>query len=239
MNDIENQFNNSGVKLSDSKITKKNLYSKIAPPNTFKNRNDKQDAPKIFQRYEKNIYSSQITNPYINAKSNYSKKSFISNNNIFDLYPDSDIKLSNNINSSYREAKLVKGNLFNNNLNNIKSPKNVIIQKTKNNINRLEKNISKNKYIIKNKSVYVKKGKNNILNNYNPNKINGEIKKAKTNKVKDNVNVNIVKNDNDINSIKEKYDFLLKKTQNLLSKYQHIVEYYQNKEKENNIKNKI
>ena len=226
---MENQFNISASKINnDSNLTKKNIYSKIAPPNTFKNRNNNQVAPKIFQRYDKTIQSN-ISNPYINYKSNFNKKSFITSSNIFDSYPNSNIKLTNNINSSYRETKIMKGNLFNNNLNNINniiSPKNAIIQKAKNNINKLEKN-----NIIKNKSVYVKKRKNNYFNNYNVNKISSEFKKVEKDQSNDNDNKNY-KNDDENMFIKDKYDYLLKRTQNLLSNYQQIVDYYQNKEKE-------
>ena len=228
---IENQFNNSAKKINnDSNMAKQNIYSKIAPPNTFKNRNNNQVAPKIFQRYDKTIQSNQIINPYINYKSNFNKKSFISNSNIIDSYQNSNIKLLNNINSSYRENKVMKGNLFNKNLNNIISPKNAMIQNAKTNINKLESNKKKmkNQYIIKNKSVYIKKGKNNFFNNYNENKINSEFKKVV--KFQNNDNVNFKNDEN--NFIKNKYDYLLKRTQILLSNYQHIIDYYQNKEKE-------
>lgn len=233
---MENQFNNSATKINnDSNMAKQNIYSKIAPPNTFKNRNNNQVAPKIFQRYDKTIQSNQVINPYINYKSNFNKKSFISNSNIIESYQNSNIKLLNNINSSYRENKVnkvMKGNLFNKNLNNIISPKNAMIQTTKTNINKLENNKKKmkNQYIIKNKSVYIKKGKNTFFNNYNENKINSAFKKVE--KIQNNNNdIDNFKNDEN-NFIKNKYDYLLKRTQNLLSNYQHIIDYYQNKEKE-------
>ena len=87
-------------------------------------------------------------------------------------------------------------------------------------------------YIAKNKSVYVKKDKNNIIKSFEGN--------AKINKHRnDEINKNI-KNDIDnkgIDNIKEKYDFLLEKTRNLLGDYQRLIEFYQEKEK--NSKDKI
>ena len=49
-----NPINNigGGKYVNDSKIAKKNIYSKIAPPNTFKRRTVNKIAPKIIQRYE-------------------------------------------------------------------------------------------------------------------------------------------------------------------------------------------
>ena len=215
---IGNQIGSRDKFIEDSKITTKNIYSKIAPPNTFKRRNTNQISknPKIFQRYENTPQSNQISNPYINYNSNnnsnFSKRtSYISSNNTFISNADSNMKLSQNINSSFKEKiKIIKGNLFNN---------------QNNNNNKIKLPIQ---YIAKNKSVYVKKDKNNFLKNIEEK----ENKKDEINKnIKDDININ-----NDIDNIKEKYDFLLEKTRNLLSNYQKIIEFYQEKEKEKNNK---
>ena len=233
---IGNQIGSRDKFIEDSKITTKNIYSKIAPPNTFKRRNTNQISknPKIFQRYENTPQSNQISNPYINYNSNnnsnFSKRtSYISSNNTFISNADSNMKLSQNINSSFKEKiKIIKGNLFNN-PNNIISPKKLIIGKMKVNINyKIDNKKIKLpiQYIAKNKSVYVKKDKNNFLKNFEEKAYKKDEKNINT---KDNINKN-----NDIDNIKEKYDFLLEKTRNLLSNYQKIVEFYQEKEKNNN-----
>ena len=161
---------------------------------------------------------------------------------------DSNIKLSQNINSSFREKiKIIKGNLFSNQ-NNIVSPKKLIMGKMKvnvnntNNNNRPENNKIKMpvQIFVKNKSVYIKKDRNNILKSFKENTTsNYEDKKKKEIKnsqiikeVKNEINYNNI--DNDL--IKEKYDELLEKTKNLLLNYQKIVEYYQEKEKNNTSK---
>ena len=139
---IENQINPRDKYIDESKITNKNIYSKIAPPNTFKRRNTNQNTKKtkLFQRFEKTPQSNQIdTNSYISYKSNnsnFSKRtSFISNNKTFISNADSNIKLYQNVNSSFREKiKIIKGNLFNNQ-NNIISPKKLVTGKMKVNIN--------------------------------------------------------------------------------------------------------
>ena len=235
---IGNQISSRDKYIDNSKITTKNIYSKIAPPNTFKRRNTNQiiKNPKIFQRYENTPQSNQISNPYINYNSNnnsnFSKRtSYIASNNTFISNADSNMKLSQNINSSFKEKiKIIKGNLFNNQ-NNIISPKKLIIGKMKVNINyKIDNNKIKLpiQYIAKNKSVYVKKDKNNFLKNIEEK----ENKKDEINKnIKDDININ-----NDIDNIKEKYDFLLEKTRNLLSNYQKIIEFYQEKERKNNNK---
>ena len=74
---IGNEINNSGGKFIEySKMPTKNIYLKIAPPNTFKRRNTNQtNKPKIFQRYEKTSQSNQVSNPYINFNnSNFPKR---------------------------------------------------------------------------------------------------------------------------------------------------------------------
>jgi hypothetical protein len=237
--------------IIETKKNSKNIYSKIAPPNTFKMRTSNQlsKKPKIFQRYEKTPQSNQISNPYINYNSNFAKRSsFISNNTAFISNVDSNIKLSQNINSSFREKiKIIKGNLFSNQ-NNIVSPKKLIMGKMKvnvnntNNNNRPENNKIKMpvQIFVKNKSVYIKKDRNNILKSFKENTTsNYEDKKKKEIKnsqiikeVKNEINYNNI--DNDL--IKEKYDELLEKTKNLLLNYQKIVEYYQEKEKNNTSK---
>ena len=240
---IENQINPRDKYIDESKITNKNIYSKIAPPNTFKRRNTNQNTKKtkLFQRFEKTPQSNQIdTNPYISYKSNnsnFSKRtSFISNNKTFISNADSNIKLYQNVNSSFREKiKIIKGNLFNNQ-NNIISPKKLVTGKMKVNINyKIDNHKLKlpGQYITKNKSVYVKKEKNNILKNFDESlKLKDNKKIEINNNIKNETNFN---NDND--NIKEKYDFLLEKTRNLLNNYQKIVDYYQEKEKNN--KNKM
>ena len=227
-----NLINNIGGKNINNKlITNKNIYSKIAPPNTFKRRTSNKIEPKILQRYEKNSQTNQISNPFINYKADFTKRSslILNNQNIFIPNADSDSKLPHNINSSFRDKiKIIKGNLFNNNESyNIISPKKTVNDKMRININN--KNLNNaikmpNKYIIKYKSVYSKKGKNlkrydHILN-----------KDEKSNNIHNNIKNN--KNINEENDfIKDKYDYLLERTKNLLLNYQQIVNYYQEKEK--------
>ena len=235
--------------IIETKKNSKNIYSKIAPPNTFKMRTSNQVSkkPKIFQRYEKTPQSNQISNPYINYNSNFAKRSsFISNNTAFISNVDSNIKLSQNINSSFREKiKIIKGNLFSNQ-NNIISPKKLIMGKMKINANNNNnKNDNNNKVkmpvqiFMKNKSVYIKKDRNNILKSFKENTTNYEDKKnkEKNNEIKNEIKSEINYNNIDNNFIKEKYDDLLEKTRNLLLNYQKIVEYYQMKEKNNTNKN--
>lgn len=223
--------------INTSKIEKKNIYSKIAPPNTFKRRNTNKIAPTIMQRYANNSQYNQISNPFIYYNSNFSKRSslILNNQNNLGLNIDSNVKLSQNINSSFREKiKIVKGNLFNNEPNNIISPKKIVNEKMKIINNKNDNNDIKlpNQYLGKYKSVYSKKGNNQILKKYNHmiNVIseNTEQKNINKDNSKNKININ-----NDCNFIKDRYDYLLERAKNLLSNYQQIIEYYQEKEKKN------
>ena len=238
---IGNQISNSGEKFKyNSKITTKNIYSKIAPPNTFQRRNTNQviKKPRIYNRYEKTPQTNQMSTPQINYDSNFSKRTSFISNNTYLSNADSNNKLSQNSNSSFREKiKIIKGNLFNNPVNMI-SPKKLIIGKFKVNIsgNKAENFKIKvpTQYIAKHKSVYVKEDKNNLIKNYdNENlvelKMNNNIEK--TDDTNTNLNNIFLNSNNDSNDVKEKYDFLLERTRTLLSNYQKIVEYYQEKEK--------
>jgi hypothetical protein len=236
---IGNQISNSGEKFpNDSNLASKNIYSKIAPPNTFKKRNINQvvKKPRIYHRYEKTPQTNQMSNPQINYGSNFSKRASFISNSTYISNANSNIKLSQNINSSFREKiKIIKGNLFNNPVN-IISPKKLIIGKLKVNIsnNRSENFKIKvpTQFITKHKSVYVKKDKNNMINNFDNENL---IKANEKNDIKNNENFgNIINSSIDSNEIKDKYDFLLERTRILLSNYQKIVEYYQEKEKEKN-----
>lgn len=239
---IGNQINQRDKIIEDSKIPTKNIYSKIAPPNTFKRRNTNQNLkkPKIFKRFEKTPQSNQInSNPYINFNlnnSNFTKRtSYIPKNNAFKSNVDSNKKLSQNINSSFREKiKIIKGNLFNK-PNNITSPKKLVNGTMKVDINyKIDNHKIKLpvQYIAKNKSVYIKKEKNIILKNFDE-----SLKLKENEKVELNNNIkNQTKFNNDNDNIKEKYDYLLKKTKNLLNNYQKIVDYYQEKGKNDNDK---
>ena len=233
-----NQINNFGEKnIKNNIIAKKNIYSKIAPPNTFKRKTSNKIQPKILQRYEKNSQMNQISNPFINYKEDFEKRSSLifNNQNMYISNADSDSKLPYNINSSFRDKiKIIKGNLFNNNESyNIISPKKTVNEKMRISINN--KNLNNaikmpNRYIIKYKSVYSKKGKNPNLKKYD---------KILLNKVEidNNYNNNNVKNNKKTNEennfIKDKYDYLLERTKNLLTNYQQIINYYQEKEKKN------
>ena len=229
--------NSSGEKLKEPKINSKNIYSKIAPPNTFKRRNTNQmlKKPKIIQRYDNTPQTNQLNNLYLNNNSN--RTSLKSNNNTLVLKPNSDIKLYQNVNSSFIEKiKIVKGSLFNN--SSIISPKKIGIDTNKirtnnnnniniNNSNRVLDNkniVLKNQIIKKHNSVYQKNNRMNHLIQKNDNTII-EKNNSKYDNNKDNL------------YIKNKYDFLLEKTRNLLFNYQKIVDYYQEKEKEKNKNN--
>ena len=229
--------NSSGEKLKEPKINSKNIYSKIAPPNTFKRRNTNQmlKKPKIIQRYDNTPQTNQLNNLYLNNNSN--RTSLKSNNNTLVLKPNSDIKLYQNVNSSFIEKiKIVKGSLFNN--SSIISPKKIGIDTSKirtnnnnniniNNSNRVLDNkniVLKNQIIKKHNSVYQKNNRMNHLIQKNDNTII-EKNNSKYDNIKDNL------------YIKNKYDFLLEKTRNLLFNYQKIVDYYQEKEKEKNKNN--
>ena len=224
--------NSSGEKLKEPKINSKNIYSKIAPPNTFKRRNTNQmlKKPKIIQRYDNTPQTNQLNNLYLNNNSN--RTSLKSNNNTLVLKPNSDIKLYQNVNSSFIEKiKIVKGSLFNN--SSIISPKKIGIDTNKirtNNNNNI--NINNSNRVLDNKNIVLK---NQIIKKHNSvyqknNRMNHLIQK--------NDNIIIEKNNSKYDNnkdnlyIKNKYDFLLEKTRNLLVNYQKIVDYYQEKEKE-------
>ena len=206
--------------ISDSKITNKNIYSKIAPPNTFikKNPNQILRGSKVLKKREKSPNSNRVLNPYI-YKSNIIKNNSISKSHVI----LNDFK----INSSYRggKVKLIKGkNIFTNNkMNNshnfIVTPKKILFAKIQVNSN----------------------GNKLDFNNYKNEKQDNSNKKSKEeNEIKKSFYISksikkqlIYKN----NDIKEKYDLLLQKTRNLLSNYQSIIDYYQEKEKNEGCKN--
>lgn len=215
-------INNSKEKyISDSKLSKKNnnIYSKIAPPNTFKKRNQNQilRGSKLFQN-EKYQNSNKLINPYIN-NSNIIKNNSISKSHI--------ILNDYKINTSFRnKTKLIGGNniFINNNINNshnyIITPKKLLFGKFKVKGNKIDSN----KY---------KTEKQNISNNELKEDFEPKIIKLNNNNIK-----NIKKRLNYQNNfIKEKYDLLLKKTKDLLYKYQQIIDYYQEKENADKSKN--
>ena len=211
-----NIINSNEKYLTNSKIINKeqNIYSKIAPPNTFKKRNPNQilRGSKILKRNEKSPDSYRIINPYIN-KTNLIKNNSISKSHI--------ILNEFKINSSYRDKnKLIKGNnniFINNNMNNshnfIITPKKILFAKIKVKGNKIDFN----KYKSENQNISNKK-----LEIKNNNFITKSIKKE--------INIENI-------NIKEKYDSLIQRTKILLSNYQNIIDYYQEKEKlENNNK---
>ena len=71
--------------ISSVKLTNKNneIYSKIAPPNTFQRRNQNQilRSSNIFQRKEKSPRANQIIKPFLN-NSNFIKNNSISKSHI-------------------------------------------------------------------------------------------------------------------------------------------------------------
>ena len=203
--------------ISDSKITNKNIYSKIAPPNTFikKNPNQILRGSKVLKKRDKSPNSNRVLNPYI-YNSNIIKNNSISKSHAI----LNDFK----INSSYRggKVKLIKGNniFTNNKMNNshnfIVTPKKILFAKIQvngiGNGNKLDFNDYKTeKQNLSNKKL---KEENEIKKCFY---INKNIKRQ--NKYQNNID------------IKEKYDFLLQKTKNLLNNYQSIIDYYQEKEK--------
>ena len=211
-----NIINSNEKYLTNSKIINKeqNIYSKIAPPNTFKKRNPNQilRGSKILKRNEKSPDSYRIINPYIN-KTNLIKNNSISKSHI--------ILNEFKINSSYRDKnKLIKGNnniFINNNMNNshnfIITPKKILFAKIKVKGNKIDFN----KYKSENQNI-----SNKNLEIKNNNFITKSIKKE--------INIENI-------NIKEKYDSLIQRTKILLSNYQNIIDYYQEKEKlENNNK---
>jgi len=212
-NKIINSTNNKYISDSKLKNTNNNIYSKIAPPNTFIRRNQNQilRGSKLFQRKEKSPKSIQMVKPFMNNSNIIKNNNSISKSHMI----LNDLK----INSSYRDkARLISGNnIFNNNLNNshnlIITPKKLLFTKIKIKGNKIDYNKYKTeKENTSNKKLGIEQDIKKILI------INGS-------KNKKNI-INIKNND-----IKEKYDFLLGKTRTLLSNYQKIIDYYQEKEK--------
>ena len=212
-NKIINTTNNKYISDSKLKNANNNIYSKIAPPNTFIRRNQNQilRGSKLFQRKEKSPKSIQMVKPFMNNSNKIKNNNSISKSHMI----LNDLK----INSSYRDkARLISGNnIFNNNLNNshnlIITPKKLLFTKIKIKGNKIDYNKYKTeKENTSNKKLGIEKDIKKILI------INGS-------KNKKNI-INIKNND-----IKEKYDLLLDKTRTLLSNYQKIIDYYQEKEK--------
>ena len=212
-NKIINTTNNKYISDSKLKNTNNNIYSKIAPPNTFIRRNQNQilRGSKLFQRKEKSPKSIQMVKPFMNNSNIIKNNNSISKSHMI----LNDLK----INSSYRDrARLISGNnIFNNNLNNshnlIITPKKLLFTKIKIKGNKIDYNKYKTeKENTSNKKLGIEQDIKKILI------INGS-------KNKKNI-INIKNND-----IKEKYDLLLDKTRTLLSNYQKIINYYQEKEK--------
>ena len=212
-NKIINTTNNKYISDSKLKNTNNNIYSKIAPPNTFIRRNQNQilRGSKLFQRKEKSPKSIQMVKPFMNNSNIIKNNNSISKSHMI----LNDLK----INSSYRDkARLISGNnIFNNNLNNshnlIITPKKLLFTKIKIKGNKIDYNKYKTeKENTSNKKLGIEQDIKEILI------INGS-------KNKKNI-INIKNND-----IKEKYDLLLDKTRTLLSNYQKIIDYYQEKEK--------
>ena len=212
-NKIINSTNNKYISDSKLKNTNNNIYSKIAPPNTFIRRNQNQilRGSKLFQRKEKSPKSIQMVKPFMNNSNIIKNNNSISKSHMI----LNDLK----INSSYRDrARLISGNnIFNNNLNNshnlIITPKKLLFTKIKIKGNKIDYNKYKTeKENTSNKKLGIEQDIKKILI------LNGS-------KNKKNI-INIKNND-----IKEKYDLLLDKTRTLLSNYQKIINYYQEKEK--------
>ena len=219
-----NKINNTNEKyITDSKLTNQNIYSKIAPPNTFIKKNPNHNnilrGSKILKKREQSPNSNRIVNPYSIYNSNLIKNNSISKSHII----LNDFK----INSSYRgKVKLVKANnnLFTNNkINNshnfIVTPKKMLFAKIQgySNGNKLDFN----------------KYKTEKHNNSNK-KIKEENEIKKCFYITKNIKKQLYYKNNDI---KEKYDLLLQKTRNLLANYQGIIDYYQEKEKNEGGKN--
>ena len=221
-NKINNSNNISEKYITDPKLTNKNIYSKIAPPNTFIKKNPYHNnilrGSKILQKREQSPNSNRIVNPYI-YNSNLIKNNSISKSHII----LNDFK----INSSYRgKVKLVKGNnniFTNNKMNNshnfIITPKKILFAKIQVNSNGNKLDFNKYKTEKQNNSNKKIREDNEIKKYFYINK-----------KVKKQINY---KN----SDIKEKYDLLLQKTRNLLANYQGIIDYYQEKEKNGGGKN--
>ena len=212
-NKIINTTNNKYISDSKLKNTNNNIYSKIAPPNTFIRRNQNQilRGSKLFQRKEKSPKSIQMVKPFMNNSNIIKNNNSISKSHMI----LNDLK----INSSYRDkARLISGNnIFNNNLNNshnlIITPKKLLFTKIKIKGNKIDYNKYKTeKENTSNKKLGIEQDIKKIFI------INGAKNKKNL--------INIKNND-----IKEKYDLLLDKTRTLLSNYQKIIDYYQEKEK--------
>ena len=212
-NKIINPTNNKYISDSKLKNTNNNIYSKIAPPNTFIRRNQNQilRGSKLFQKKEKSPKSIQMVKPFLNNSNIIKNNNSISKSHMI----LNDLK----INSSYRDkARLISGSsIFNNNLNNshnlIITPKKLLFTKIKIKGNKIDYNKYKTeKENTSNKKLGIEQDirKIFIMNN-----------------TKNKKNLINIKN----NGIKEKYDLLLDKTRTLLSNYQKIIDYYQEKEK--------
>ena len=212
-NKIINTTNNKYISDSKLKNTNNNIYSKIAPPNTFIRRNQNQilRGSKLFQRKEKSPKSIQMVKPFMNNSNIIKNNNSISKSHMI----LNDLK----INSSYRDkARLISGNnIFNNNLNNshnlIITPKKLLFTKIKIKGNKIDYNKYKTeKENTSNKKLGIEQDFKKIFF---------------MNNIKNKKNIINIKN----NDIKEKYDLLLDKTRTLLSNYQKIIDYYQEKEK--------
>ena len=139
-NKIINSTNNKYISDSKLKNTNNNIYSKIAPPNTFIRRNQNQilRGSKLFQRKEKSPKSIQMVKPFMNNSNIIKNNNSISKSHMI----LNDLK----INSSYRDrARLISGNnIFNNNLNNshnlIITPKKLLFTKIKIKGNKIDYN---------------------------------------------------------------------------------------------------
>ena len=231
----KSQIFDSGKKIINNNLkinSNNNLYSKIAPPNTFKRRNTNLmlNKPKLFMRYENTSQTSQINDS--NYKSNFLKKNpFLINSHTSGSNNDSDFKLTKNANSTFIDKiKIIKGDLFNEQKI-IITPKKTVLDKIKIN-NKINGENLKSKDRTdnpkKNNNINIEKENNNIIKNFFEmnfdKKEENKIIKEKYNNLNDNKSFN-----NEY--IKNKYDFLLEKTRDLLNNYQKIVDYYQEKEK--------
>ena len=212
-NKIINTTNSKYISDSKLKNNNNNIYSKIAPPNTFIRRNQNQilRGSKLFQRKEKSPKSIQMVKPFMNNSNIIKNNNSISKSHMI----LNDLK----INSSYRDkARLISGNnIFNNNLNNshnlIITPKKLLFTKIKIKGNKIDYNKYKTeKENTSNKKLGIEQDFKKIFF---------------MNNIKNKKNIINIKN----NDIKEKYDLLLDKTRTLLSNYQKIIDYYQEKEK--------
>lgn len=237
---VEKNPNIAEKKIKESKINSAFVYSKIAPPNTFKRRNTNQQIlkkPRILQRYDNTPQTNQLSSLYIN-NNNSNRASLKSKNNTLVLKPNTDIKISTKVNSSFIDKiKSVNGSLFNNNL--IFSPKRIIVEKIKTKSNDNTSRLVENKNLLIKSHIYeIKKNNNSLYSKTNKiNNMNKVIQKIELKNDKSNKNEKKAEKMEKVDKIdnlyiKNKYDFLLEKTRNLLCGYQKIVDYYQEKEKE-------